>query len=262
MVSYEVVSYDAGTEIDLFALNKKFSGQTKKFKWTEPFIKKLSSESYAFIYDFGAIVFVNVEVLDRDSVFSEVKEFVKNPFENPLREDFLIEVDPLVKKEEVTFDNIIIPKLDLDLLKILTFALAQSVTLHSAEDLTDSTLDMLEDILKEFKVAGKLANNKKLVQSVASAAQIRHSVISNISVLDRPPVTWESKKLGNLYDDMEKMFELRDRFSSLEHKLSIIMDNCTLVLDITNTRKSLILEWAIVIFFLIDIILIFIELFV
>lgn len=259
--TYRIVAYDVGTEVGLVTYHQKLFNEPKKFKWTEPLIIELSKNSYEFVFNFGAAVFVNVEETVIKNALVAVGPFIENPSSPPSKEEYLLEIDPALKKEKIGFDKVSLLKFDVDTLKILAFVLAKSVTLASAERLADSTLDELESIIDEFKIRGKIKSKKKLIQTVASAAKMRYLLVSNISILDKPSITWESKRLSSFYEMADDMFELKDRLGTVEHKLGTVLDNSNIILEITEARKSMLLEWAIVILIVIEVLLFLYELF-
>lgn len=257
---YTVVAYDVGSKIELTKYNLEVNKIEQKFKWTEPLVKVLGPDKFAFVFSFGSIVFVNVQEDEVKKVLADLKKYIREELRKKRTEVYSIEVDK-EKKLEISYDSMTTPQLSSDYLKILTFVMAQSVTLESFEEKVEDTLNSLEKILTEFHGRGKLKSNKLLVKTIAFAMKTRHSIITDLVLLDKPDIAWESKRLDEFYQQLAKNFELKDRFDNIEHKLQVILDNCQVIVDMMATKKQILLELIIVILFILDVLLILVEIF-
>ena len=90
---------------------------------------------------------------------------------------------------------------------------------------------------------------------------ILQQILSRLSLLDKPDITWDSPELETLFGHMRKMYELDDRFRAVEFKLDSIQDNSKALLSILQTRRSERLEIVIVALILIEVVLFVYELF-
>ncbi len=257
MKTLELVAYNVGSELLLEDYIKDKEHRYEKIRWTQPLIQKFDS-GILFAYNFGTLVFINIS---KDAVIKKIKEFkkyIRNPLKKPLKEECLIEINPNVKTYRIEFGKIILPKEDQRAMKIITFAISQSVTLDYFETIVDKILDSLGELMFGFPAKFRL-KTKKILKTLAESMEIRHSVISDLSILDKPAITWESPKLEELYDMLYTEYELGERFSKLEHKLQIILENCQTVFDVMSTRELVILEILIVLLFVIDLVIITLE---
>ncbi len=95
----------------------------------------------------------------------------------------------------------------------------------------------------------------RVLRTVGFAMQTRHAVLSNLSVLDKPDATWEYERLERLHGWLFDHFELDHRHVALSRKLDFLAENNRLIMDVLANRKSLRLEWAIVILIAVEILM-------
>jgi uncharacterized Rmd1/YagE family protein len=211
----------------------------------------------AVAFDFGAIVFVNVQAEERARVIGAVLARVATDEPHaPLEEDFLIEVrEDAPPAGEVRFDRVIVPALDPPIIEIITLLVAQSVAIdYYEEDLQEiiATLDRRTDRMAK---TGRLhGSTREINRFVGSSIGTKNQIIAALAVLDKPVATWEAETLDHLYRALHAMLEIEDRFRALEYKLRTIQETLELFLDITQTRRALILEMTVVVLIIFELV--------
>jgi len=68
-------------------------------------------------------------------------------------------------------------------------------------------------------------------------------------------VLWEQPELERLYVRLEDEYELRERHLALERKLDLISRTAETMLDLMQHKRSLRVEWYIVILIIVEILL-------
>jgi uncharacterized Rmd1/YagE family protein len=261
MVELEILAYNLASEIVVSDFYFEENGHRKKFNWMEPSIIEYTKSSFCFIYNFGTVVFFNVSEIKRLGMLNKLSGFLINPRFKRTVETFDLEIKPGFKVE-VGFNKIILPRLDSSYLKLISFVVAQSVSLKSIEMQVDKVLDSLYYIIDRFWKKGKVKwNNRKILKLIAYGIKLRHSILSELLLVDKPSETWEFKKLNNFYDNLTDMFELKRRYKTLDRKLEILLENTQIITDLSISRKEILLEWMIVGLFIFDVILVFIDIF-
>lgn len=79
---------------------------------------------------------------------------------------------------------------------------------------------------------------------------------------DKPELLWERPDLERLFLNLEAEYEIRERQLALERKLTLINDTAGTLLDLLQSKRSLRVEWYIVILIVVEIALTLYELFV
>jgi uncharacterized Rmd1/YagE family protein len=93
------------------------------------------------------------------------------------------------------------------------------------------------------------------VKLIGQCLNMKQKVISSTYVLDSPEPTWENQSLAGLHREMVDMFEIRERYRTLEYKLRMVQDTAEILADLSRTRRSLYVEVAILIFVLFEVVL-------
>jgi len=73
--------------------------------------------------------------------------------------------------------------------------------------------------------------------------------------LDKPDETWEDQVLDNLHREASEMFELRDRYKTLDKKLRMIEGHMVIISNLLAHRKAAFLEWTIIILIAVEVVL-------
>ncbi len=77
-------------------------------------------------------------------------------------------------------------------------------------------------------------------------ALLRHEIIVDMHLLDKPNILWDDETAERLYNDLSVFFELKERFEIVEFKLGLLKDDIMFLTDILNHKKSEFLEWIII----------------
>ena len=212
-------------------------------------------ESWMVIHDFGAIVFFDVPQADRDQVLARVIGRVGPEPHPPLLDDYLLEVKP-GSVPQVSFDRAVVPDLDTPVLELVSLVLAQSVAMdYYEEDVGDMT-GRVDQLANHLATRGRLAGRERLVlRFIGNTMVTRTQILTTLSLLDAPSITWEREDYDRLYRALRLTFEIEDRYRTLEHKLRMVQDNLALIVDLVQHRRAAILETMVVILILLELVL-------
>jgi len=211
------------------------------------------------VYAFGVVTVCGVE--DRARIgellkllsYGEELEQGKDPNTPP--EDYLIAIDP-TQAESVEFDHVRLKTLTLEKFLLLSHVMAQSVAIDFVERRIADTQQALENIHSSLAKHGKLVgtNTRSILKTVGMSGNMVHFMVTRLSLLDKPDITWEDKDAETLFLNLRKMFELDDRFEALRFKLDFIKDSSETLIDIISTRRAQVLEVIIIVLIAIEII--------
>ena len=76
-----------------------------------------------------------------------------------------------------------------------------------------------------------------------------------LHLLDKPDAVWDDPAMDRIYADLRDEFDLGDRFDALEIKLRAVQESLELLLDATRDRRLELLEVAIVLLIVLEIVL-------
>lgn len=80
-------------------------------------------------------------------------------------------------------------------------------------------------------------------------------MVGRVEISEKPDMLWDNPGLEGLYLRMEGEFEIRERYVALERKLNLISRTVQTVAELLHSKRSLRLEWSIVILIVIEIML-------
>lgn len=259
MAVLQALAYGFATTFKIRELVKVFTGAEIRPSKSQV-VADYGDDRLAVAFDFGAIVFVNVPAEERTRVLGLITARVATDEPHPpLEEDFLIEIKPgtpppAPPAPNVRFDRVIVPQLDPATADVITLLLAQSVCIDYYEEDLQEIIASLDRRTDRMARSGRLEGSvRDLTRFVGSAISTKNQIIAALAVLDKPAATWESEVMDKLYRELREMLEIGDRFRALEYKMRTIQDTLELLLDLSNTRRSLWLEVTIVVLIVIEI---------
>jgi uncharacterized Rmd1/YagE family protein len=218
-------------------------------------VMEIAQGAWAVVYDFGAFVFVNVDERLRDDAMGKILAKVGPEPHAPLREEYAIEVAP-DEPPSVTFDRVRVPEVTLPVVDLATLVVGQSVGMEYYEDDVDVTLQNLTGRAAMLAETGGFRGSiRELLRFVGESMVKRNRVVHTLSLLDAPPIVWESEMLDRLYRALRFSFEIEDRYRALDHKLEMIRDNLALLVDLAQARRSTQLEVGIIVLIAIEVVL-------
>ena len=99
------------------------------------------------------------------------------------------------------------------------------------------------------------SSGRELLQQIGVALLSEHNLVGRVEVIDKPEIIWEHPNLERLYLRLEDEFEIRERHLALERKLDLVSHTAQTVLEVLQSRRSLRLEWYVVLLILVEIVL-------
>jgi len=145
-------------------------------------------------------------------------------------------------------------------LKIVSLAISQSVGLERYEKQLDSLFSQNRKVVESIHTFS-IARRPSLMKFIQSLALIRHNMVGNLLLLDKPNILWDDAQAEALYNRMALILELYDRHEIALSKLSQIKEDVMLVMDLLNHKQSEFLEWIIIILIGVEIVMGLIEFF-
>ena len=271
MVETEFKAIVLGNEMNLNKISQHF-GSNRKLKWEEYLILKGSElqgivrdfeEKRVYLFHFGSIVFLNFqhhEIMDVINYLKNIEVGINdsNPFkyvdeykiENNPDSEYAINNDYMVIEEQAEYQ-----------FDIVSTILAKSVALEKIEMEISRVLDEIEDVVNSLHKGELAVSDEKLAKLSASILEFKLSTISYIMLLDKPAITWNNEKAGELFNELATLFELADRYEKLRHKIDTLMDITEVFSGLAHAKRGTRLEWAVIILIGIEICLSLVTLF-
>ncbi|MDI6600657.1 MAG: RMD1 family protein [Thermoanaerobacteraceae bacterium] len=256
MESIKFTAVSLCNEIDLNTIAKHF-GIEKKFEWDEPLL--LSQEQLkgiinmpegksVFVFSFGSMVFLNFEhhdMVDLIEYFKKIADELENiKFE--FTDDFNLEVNP-DKEFSINYDLMVIPHMEEFHLYIISTVLAKSVALDRIESGINKLMDDIEDIINYLEKGHLNISDERLAKISGKILSFKYNTISYVMLLDKPDVTWVNEESEDLYNRLEKLFELKERYEKVRHKTETLLDITDVFTGLAHAKRGTRLEWMVII---------------
>lgn len=143
---------------------------------------------------------------------------------------------------------------------IIALVVSQSVGLEKYEQDLEKYFSQSRQLL-DLTQSYALFKRSKLIEFAKTLTFIRHSMVTDLFLLDKPNILWDNEEAEKLYNQMAGILELKDRFEIVEHKLTTLKEDISMALDMFNHKHSEFLEWIIILLIAFEIVMGLIEFF-
>jgi uncharacterized Rmd1/YagE family protein len=208
-----------------------------------------------FAFAFGAVVFRDVPKELRETELARLRGALPGLKAEVVREDFLVQEeqdaaiglrDGLLRVDRLTPGRS----------GVVALTVAQSAAMEYYEGIVEHASAGLGVWVDHLERRGTITiRTRALHRFIAEAIRTRTEVLGVLHLLDRPDAVWDDPGLGRIYSDLRAEFDLGERYAALEAKLEALKDSLVLILDVARDRRLLLLEVAIVLLFLLEIVL-------
>jgi uncharacterized Rmd1/YagE family protein len=258
---YVIHAYHLHETLKLKAINLLFEGKSITKSATRLAFQE-GERGFYFIYRFGSVIFFNMSPEKREIVLGKLKSLIGEKQEMIIHEEFALMVDPGTGIS-VEFDSVTIDEFTIERLDIVSMVLAQSTALEYFEIKVDEMLGRSADIGHALQRRGHLERRAgEIKKFIGQCITTKQSLVASLYLLDKPDETWEDQVLDKLYREAVDMFELKERYRTVDYKLRMIQENLELIADLLQYRHANFLEWAIIVLIAIEIVLFVLQLFI
>ncbi len=225
-----------------------------------PLTVRAGDGGHAVIFRFGAVVFVDVSPVDQASFIDKLRPFVTDAFDEPEGEDAELRIDPESADGVDASGVIVLREGNVARVQVLADVLAKSAVLTHYEERVAAAFDRIER-LAEGLIGAHLIRGNDLLREIGSSLLIQTRTVGRAEVTEKPEITWDEADLDRLHERLAHEYELRDRDLALSRKLDLVSRTAETYLDLIHNRRSLRVEWYIVILIAVEIVLILYDIF-
>lgn len=246
-----------GERIDI----KKFLQENKlSLLSEEPYSFCWGESAYVVLFKYGVVILWNFEDGERNRFLSKLMPFVAQALQDPFVEEaewkkgakYSVE-DGVIKSPNLSDENRL----------LVSVTLARTIVLDFFESRVENLLIQSREKISHFtKSWAILSRERRLLNLASEAMLINNATVTQMALMDKPDFVWEDQELDQFYLILEKEYELSERFAVMQKKLDILLHDSEFIMNYLESQKSNFLEWAIVLLFVFDIVLIIIEAFV
>lgn len=206
-----------------------------------------------FIYPFGAVVFVDMSAADRELELARLRTAHPKLTTETLREDFVVREEPGARIG-MADGALVLDRLTPARAEVVALIVAQSAAMEYYERIVDQLFTRTGALVERLQSEGDVSlRTRQLHRFIGEAIGTRSEVLSILHLLDKPDATWDDPGMDRIYGDLREEFDLTDRYEALEHKLRSVQEALELVLGVARDRRLVLLEVAIVVLILFEI---------
>jgi uncharacterized Rmd1/YagE family protein len=248
----KISAFYLAENINLKQLKEDYTGALLLANPSDLFYR-VDETAYLYVTDYGAIAFANLNDADLSKNIQFLQQYCEDVLPEKFRDDFEIshqDGEPLT----FGFDNLIVPNLNEDVVKIVMVNLCYSVAMDFYAQRAQEQLSDIQQFTKQMEQEGTIhISRKNMVRFIGKALNNKNRIVENLYIFDSPELTWDDEYLDRIHRGMTRTFEIQSRFKELEYNFKVIEDNLDVFRDFFLHRESSKLEWIIIILICIEV---------
>ena len=247
--------FDAVAFADDFALREISALFPEARNLVEGLRLDLAEGGSAFFYPFGVVAFADVRREVREAVLARLPAARRGRGGDVVREDFVVRV-AAESRIAVTAGALELDQWSAERAGVVALIVAQSAAMEYYERIVEQLFARTGELVAGLERDGRVPlRMRPLHRFIGEAVGTRSEVLTVLHLLDKPDAVWDDPGMDRIYDDLRDEFDLGDRFDALEIKLRAVQESLELLLDATRDRRLELLEIAIVLLIVLEIIL-------
>jgi uncharacterized Rmd1/YagE family protein len=219
-----------------------------------PVVLKSGDHGYAVLFRYGAIVLFGLDPLEEVALLNQARSLLSGPFEKPQLEE--AEIGLQGEQPDMVDQGIIVLKeFSLQRIQVVADILAKSVVLAHYEERISQSFDRIEPLADALKRGKSYHRSKTLLHYIGDTLLTQQTMAGRVEVTDKPELLWERPELERLFLRLENEYEISERHLALERKLGLISQTLETLLDLLQNRRTIRVEWYILLLILVEILL-------
>jgi len=207
-----------------------------------------------YVYPFGALVTCDVPQEGREANLTRLRAAQPKLTTQVVREDYSV-VEEAGAPTGIFNGALRVDRLTNARAGVVALIVAQSAAMEYYERIVDQLFARTGSLVEQLERRGSVPfRTRPMNRFIGEAILARTEVLSVLHLLDKPDATWEDSAMDRIYNDLRSEFDLNDRYAAMESKLRSIQEALELVLDVARDRRLLLLEVAVVVLILAELI--------
>ncbi|HEX9568877.1 MAG TPA: RMD1 family protein [Rhodospirillales bacterium] len=223
---------------------------------TGPMLVRAGNNRAAAVLRYGAVVLFNMSPDDEAAFIEALRPFVTEPYNDWDAETATVSLRAGDEGPVDAGGTIYLSEITVERLQIVATVLAKSMVLAFYEKLLASVFDRIEPLARSLGRRGHTGREgRALLRQIGDVLLMQHKMVGRVEVAEKPDLLWDHPELERLYARLQDEFELNDRARALDRKLDLISRTAATSLDLLQNRRTLRVEWYIVILIVIELVL-------
>ncbi|WP_318309074.1 RMD1 family protein [Flagellimonas crocea] len=214
---------------------------------------------YLYIFRYGVVSFFGYDEASISQILMELKPFCEEWKLSEITDTMEMELVDEEGKAMIDHDKVIMPKSNVEGIRLALMHLSQSVALDHYAGLSEQAMKETRQHTTYLEQKGKLdIGGRKLKRHIAKVLNINNQISENLYIFDSHEVVWEDLELDRLDKGLKQIFDLKERYRNIKEQGNVIKENLSLFMNIMDHRESSRLEWIIIILILVEVVDLFI----
>jgi len=223
---------------------------------TNPLAFRAGKDGVVTVFRYGVVVLFNLAVLEEDEVLRSLRARIIRPIETRDDETATIEIAPDKDEQILPGGPILLKTITPEHMLVIADALAKSVVLARDEREVSAVIEVVEPFARQLAEEGRTPGGRRaILKHIGNALLVQHRVSGRVAVTDKPDVIWDRHDLERLYARLQDEYELTERADALSRKLAVISETAEVLTDMIDTKRSLRLEFIIVMLIVFEIVI-------
>lgn len=222
-----------------------------------PLMLRRKEGGLVVIFRFGAVVLIDMGEYEASMFIDQLRGSIINPVDAPATEGLEarlgtsdgLDVEGLLQLQDASAPR----------LQVVATVLAKSVVLAYYEAGISHSFDRVEKIVENLRAGGRRTNDRELLREIGEVLATEARMVGRVEIAEKPESAWDAPELDRLYEKLAVEYELRDRDLALSRKLEVVSETAHTQLELLYNRRTLRVEWYIVILIVFEIVLTLVE---
>ena len=211
---------------------------------------------YVALYRFGVAVFTGMSIAEQDAYMRALQPRISGRAAPEDTDTTVVETGGVQEDRIPPGGPIQMPDFAPERFVVLADALSKSVALGRDEREINRVFDSIEPVAAALASTGTAPfPRKKLLKMIGQILVAQHRVSGRVAVDEKPDILWDRPGLERLYARLEDEYELKERATTLQHKLEVVVETARTVTEILDTNRSTRLEVVIILLITIETVL-------
>jgi len=229
---------------------------------TTPLAFPAGASGVVTLFRYGVVVLIGLTPPEQEEFLRSIGRRIKGEFAIRDEEVATIELSAGTEDHISPGGPICVKAMSPDRLLVISDALAKSVVLAHDEREAATVFDVIKPFASALAENGRTPGGRRaMLRHIGKALLVQHRVSGQVAVAEKPDVLWDRPDLERLYGRLEDEYELKERVNLLNRKLAVITETAKALTDIIETKRSLRLEFIIVLLIAFEIVITFYQMF-
>jgi uncharacterized Rmd1/YagE family protein len=219
--------------------------------WFQP-----TSGGVVFVYPFGAVVFLDVAPEARTRELQRLAAARPGLTQSQVLNEQMLVREAADARTDMDAGVLVVDSLSFARASVVALTVAQSAAMEYYERIVDQMFVETDRLAGELERVGTMPmRTRHLAKFIGATVGTRTEVLSVLHLLDMPDAAWDDPGAERIYQKLRAEFDLVDRYQSLELKLRSVQDALEVITDVARDRRLVMLEAAIVVLIILEIVL-------